>query len=70
MSLAWLFPTLCGAYLAILSAIQTWALTKILEHEKQLYRLVSDRESEKDTIARVHNDFESRLRKLEQRVSS
>lgn len=45
--------------------LTAWILTTLIKHERQLYRLVSDRESEKGTIARVHSDFETRLRKLE-----
>lgn len=36
----------------------------------QIDRLVSDRESEKDTIRRVHMDFESRIRILESHTSN
>lgn len=45
-----------------------WVLIKLVDHERQLYRLVSDRESEKRTIANVHSDFEGRLRRLEKRT--
>lgn len=54
-----------GALATVIIAMQTWILSRLVDHEKQLFRLVSDRESEKGTIARVHNDFEKRLRELE-----
>lgn len=50
------------------ASVSAWVMLKVMDHEKQLFRLVSDRESEKGTIARVHNDFESRLRVLERRA--
>lgn len=46
--------------------VRFWSL--ISAHEKQIYRLVSDRESEKGTLARVHRDYENRLRSLERRA--
>lgn len=54
-----------GVFQTIALALTAWILTTLVKHEKQLFRLVSDRESEKTTIARVHSDFELRLRKLE-----
>jgi len=30
----WLIPTIFGVFLAGLSALQTWALVKIMEHEE------------------------------------
>lgn len=54
-----------GAIQVIGLGITGWILTTLIKHEKQLYRLVSDRESEKSTIARVHSDFETRIRNLE-----
>lgn len=58
-----------GAIQVIGLGLTAWVLTTLIKHEKQLYRLVSDRESEKSTIARVHSDFESRIRQLERRLS-
>lgn len=46
-------------------ALQSWILVKLTNLDKQVYRLVSDRESEKGTMARIHSDFEARLRLLE-----
>lgn len=56
---------LLGLFQTVGLGILSWFFIKIVHHEKQLYRLVSDRESEKRSIANVHNDFEQRLRILE-----
>ncbi len=57
---------------AILFLIVGYALvslwSRLSDHAKQLFRLVSDRESEKETIARVHSDMEHRIRHLEQSI--
>lgn len=57
-------PTLLSSAIGL----QFFILKKLMDHEKQLYRLVSDRESEKRTIASVHSDIESRLRTLEREI--
>jgi hypothetical protein len=49
----------------VMIGLQSWILTKIVAHEKQLYRLVSDAESEKDTRRRAAEALEKRLRTLE-----
>lgn len=49
--------------------LQSWILITLFNHERQIYRLVSDRESEKGTISRVHSDFEIRLRALERKAT-
>lgn len=54
-----------GAIQVIGLTLTAWILATLVKHEKQLYRLVSDRESEKGTLARVHSDFELRIRALE-----
>lgn len=58
--------------LTIVVALQSWILLEIIklkiktaEYRFQIGRLVSDIESEKGTRLRLHADFESRLRRLE-----
>lgn len=63
-------------FASIIVALQSWILLELLRlrdktnaNETQYNRLVSDVESEKDTRARLHIDFETRLRALERRPS-
>lgn len=49
----------------VMIGLQAWILTKIVAHEKQIYRLVSDAESEKDTRRRASDAMEKRIRTLE-----
>ena len=48
------------------TTIRFWLLWS--NHEKQIYRLVSNAESEKGTAIRRNRDFENRLRSLERRT--
>lgn len=57
---------LISILLSSVIGLQCWIIKQLITHEKQLYRLVSNAESEKGARARVHSDFETRLRKLEQ----
>lgn len=59
--------TIFGILATICIALQSWILLKLIDLDRQVYRLVSDRESEKGTMARIHSDFERRLRLLERR---
>lgn len=60
----------------VIITLQSWILVEIVRlkidtanHKVQLDRFVSDIESEKGTRARIHSDFESRLRVLEHKTS-
>lgn len=66
MSEHWLI-SIFSVVSGIIVALQIWILLRMIDHEKQIFRLVSDRESEKFTISRVHSDFETRIRSLEHR---
>lgn len=53
-------------------ALEAWILLKIFDynrifekHNQQIERLISDAESEKDTRSRTNNDFERRIRDIE-----
>lgn len=61
----WVLVALFSSLSTIMIGLQAWILTKLVAHEKQIYRLVSDAESEKGTRNRIHSDFETRLRALE-----
>lgn len=52
---------------SVIIGLLSWVLIKLTEHDKQLYRLVSDRESEKRSVASVHSDHEARIRALERK---
>lgn len=66
MSEHWLI-SIFSVVSGIIVTLQIWILLRMIDHEKQIFRLVSDRESEKFTISRVHSDFETRIRFLEHR---
>lgn len=54
-----------SVFSTVMIGLQAWILTKIVAHESQIYRLVSDAESEKETRARRNEDTEKRIRALE-----
>lgn len=54
-----------STWLTLMCGVQLWIMRILWMHEKQLYRLVANYESEKENYRDKHKDFEDRIRNLE-----